>query len=257
MINEITSAKNPRIKHIKSLAQKKFRTLCGEYIVEGEKSVQEAIDSNEEIVTILKRDDCEIPLGWENKFTVYSVPESIYDTISDTKSPQGIMAVIRTHDKGVLELKENGKYIYCDSVNDPGNLGTIIRTADSVGFDGVLLSPECVDVYSPKAVRATMGSLFHINVQSSVTVSDLAQLTEFKIYGGILSGETRDYREVDYHGGVIIVVGNEAGGICEEVKKICTPIKIPIYGKAESLNVGIAAALMMYKVKELTENEQN
>ena len=188
----------------------------------------------------------------------YRVPEFVFEKICDTKTPQGVLAVIKQDSTELLTLKENGLYLFCDNVSDPGNMGTLIRTADAAGFDGVLLSPGCVELYNPKTVRASMGSFFRMNVYSNVI---LEKLKAFKndgaeIFGGALCDDTIDYREPDYDKTTIIAVGNEANGITNEVLSICTPIKIPIYGGAESLNVGIAAGIMMYHAANSRQNIQ-
>jgi len=137
-----------------------------------------------------------------------------------------------------------------DDVRDPGNLGTIIRTAEAAGMSAVLLSPECVDIYSPKVVRASMGSYFNIDIIPDVTVEDLERFKSdgVKLIGGALGDNTLDYREADYSLPIAIVVGNEANGISEEVLKLCQCVKIPIYGKAESLNVSIASGILIYEI---------
>lgn len=264
MIIDITSAANPRLKHIKGLSMKKNREKCGEYTVEGIKSVEDAASAGADIICIVISDMFELKAGAFEEYTIYRVPQRIFETLCDTKTPQGILAVLALGDRGVGQLRAGGMYVYCDDVRDPGNLGTVIRTADAAGFDGVLLSDGCADLYSPKTVRATMGSLFHLSVWESMTCAELEKLKAqgFNIYGGILSGNTVDYRTVDYKSGFVAVIGNESNGICPDIQRLCTPVKIPIYGGAESLNAGVAAALIMYeaansrnKNKEKNSNE--
>lgn len=251
MITEIKSSSNEKIKYIKSLSQRKNRKKYFQYTVEGLRSVEEAVmyaDVDCIVMTSEWMDKLDIS-GIKN---VYTVPDFIFEKISETGSPQGLLAVVNMK-KEKNALKSDGAYIYCDNVRDPGNLGTIIRTADSAGFDGVILSPDCVDFYNPKVVRASMGSFFRMNVHESM---DLSELESYKLYGGILSDDTVDYRIVDYSGGIVIVVGNEANGVSDACKKMCTPIKIPIYGGAESLNAAVAAAIMMYEAAN-RRNERN
>ncbi len=251
---EIKSSSNEKFKYFKSLLTKKGRDEKGEYIVEGIKCTDEALASRKNVTAVIVN---ETMSGRYKALTcpVYVMPESLTDRLSDTRTPQGVYAIIkkeRTDDA----LKTNGAYVYCDRVADPGNLGTIIRTADAAGFDGVLLSGGCVEATSPKVVRSCMGSFFRMDIRENISPEILDSFKGMggKIYGGILRGDTTDYKQVSYKGGVIIVVGNESSGICEEVAEKCTPVKIPIYGGAESLNVAVAAGIIMYKAAE--EREQ-
>lgn len=242
MIMHINSAANSKIKYIRSLSQRKSRIKNRQYTVEGIRSVSEALlYGNTD--TLVVTEDCGKMLPTDKAKNIYIVPEYIFEKISETSAPPGALAVLNMTDI-LPDMNKSGAYIYCDNIRDPGNLGTIIRTADSAGFDGVLLSPDCVDCYNPKTIRACMGSFFRMNIYENI---NMAELSEYKIYAGILDGCTKDYREVSYSGGIIIAIGNEANGISEENKKYCTGIKIPIYGNAESLNAAVAAALMMYE----------
>ena len=246
---EITSASNAKIKYVRSLAQKKAREEHNENTVEGIKSVRDAVSSQREVTALyvsfsfFENEAFEYP---EN-VPLYRVSDTVFEKMCDTKAPQGILAVIKIMDSD-LEITD-GAYIYCDTVQDPGNLGTIIRTADAAGFDGVLLSDGCADLYNPKTVRSSMGSFFNIRVWRNITAEKLTNLKSngFNLIGGTLSPGSIDYREADYKNPLIIVVGNEANGITAPVLKICTHVKIPILGKAESLNVGVAAAILMYE----------
>ncbi len=244
MIN-ITSSSNAKYKYFKALDRKKTRYENGEYTVEGIKSVNDAIKSGKEISALITADDF---CGTKYDILTYCMPRTLFDKLSDTKTPQGIMAVIKM-DADTKSVDITKPYVYCDGVSDPGNLGTIIRTADASGMGGVILSPGCTDVYAPKTVRASMGSFFNIDI---ITGKDANALREYKAMGfdliaGVLSDTAVDFKEADYSKPIIIVVGNEANGVSEAVKKLCTPTKIPIYGNAESLNVSVAAALYMYE----------
>lgn len=242
---DIVSSSNQHIKHIKSLLTKKGRCEYGQYTVEGIKSVNEAISSGCDVLKIFVSDEFSEDKLLATNAVIYRVNSSIFEKICDTKTPQGVIAVVSKKNPELMSLKENGMYLYCDSIQDPGNMGTLIRTADAAGFDGVLLSPGCVEIYNPKTVRASMGSFFKMDI-----FENIADISSYgaKIYGGALLDNTKDYRNVDYSGTVIIVVGNEANGICDEILKLCTPVKIPIYGGAESLNAAVAAGILMYEV---------
>ena len=244
-MNKITSSSNEKFKHFRTLLTKKGRDEFGEYMVEGIKSVTEAIMSKKtKVSAVILRDGLDFSMP-EGDFPMYIMPPSLADRLSDTKTPPGIFAIIKKNTKSPA-LKPDGAYVYCDHISDPGNLGTIIRTADSAGFDGVLLSPGCVEVHNPKTVRSCMGSFFHTEVFENVT-KEMLESFQGKIYGGILTGNTIDYRDGDYQGGIIITVGNESNGISDSIKELCIPVKIPIYGKAESLNAAVAASILIYE----------
>ena len=247
---DITSASNAKIKYIRSLAQKKMREEYGEYTVEGIKSVRDALSSARTVTALYVSFSFYVRNSFEypTDIPLYRVSDGVFEKMCDTKAPQGILAVIKITD-GTFTPNPQKAYIYCDGIQDPGNLGTIIRTADAAGFGGVILSEGCADLFNPKTVRASMGSFFNIDVMRDVTAGWLADCAEsgFSIYGGTLSDESIDYREADFTKPTIIVVGNEANGISDEVLQICRHVKIPILGRAESLNAGVAAAILMYE----------
>lgn len=244
MIN-ITSSQNAKYKYFKSLEKKKTRYLQKEYSVEGIKSVNDAINSGKTISAVIVADDFYVT---DYDAPTYKLPRELFNKLSDTKTPQGIMAIIKM-DADNTDLDITKSYVYCDNVSDPGNLGTIIRTADASGMGGVILSGGSVDVYAPKTVRASMGSFFNVDIIMDKGVEDIKKYKEmgYNLISGILSDDTIDFKEVDYTLPTIIVVGNEANGVSDELRALCTPTKIPIYGKAESLNVSVAAALYMYE----------
>lgn len=248
---EITSSSNNKCKYVKSLSQKKAREMSGEYTVEGIKSVKDALSSDKAVTALyisfhfFENESFEYP----DNIPVYKVADTVFEKMCDTKAPQGILAVVKM-EIGGFELDKEKAYIYCDNINDPGNLGTILRSADAAGFGGVLLSKGCVDLYSPKTVRSSMGSFFNIQVMKDVTSKELQTYKDmgFTLIGGALNENTVDYRKTDMKRPVIIIVGNEANGICQEVLDMCECVKIPILGKAESLNAGVAASILMYEV---------
>ncbi len=249
---EITSSSNNKCKYVKSLSQKKSRQKYGEYTVEGIKSVRDALNSSREVTAIyVSRAFFENEsFAYPENIPLFKVNDNVFANMCDTKAPQGILAVLKIEENDGFKADLSKPYIYCDGVNDPGNMGTIIRTADAAGFGGVLLSPGCVDLYSPKTVRSSMGSFFNINIITDVAYTKLREYKDggFRLIGGALGENTVDYRDADMKKPTIIIVGNEANGISDEVKEMCGCVKIPILGKAESLNVGVAAAILMYEL---------
>ncbi len=251
MIFNITSTKNEKYKYFKNLKQKKYRTE--EYTVEGKKSVLEALNSKKTVTALILSESFFDTLDFSLPETIpaYIFPDSLLAGISSTDTPSGILATIKIEKPSDFTLNPEKAYVFCDRVSDPGNLGTIIRTADAAGFGGVMLSPECCDLYNPKTVRSSMGSFFHIDIFENVGTYKLNLLKEsgFSIFSGVLSDKTIEYTDADFKNPTIIVIGNESNGISKEVIDISTElIKIPLLGSAESLNASIAAAIIMYEV---------
>lgn len=250
MIKEISSASNHLVKEIKSLKNKNKRIETGKYIAEGENVVEEAIlykKSEIESIFVTERLLYKVKNSGVN---IYVVPEFIMEGISDTKSPQGILAVMHISCVDCLKIQDD-LIVYLDNVSDPGNVGTIIRTADAAGVNTVVVSPECADVFSPKVIRSTMGSCFHINIVREKEY--LAYLKEFlncgfKAIAGSLQATEYHYAS-DLKSKSVICLGNEAHGLSSELLSLdgIVPVKIPILGKAESLNVAIAGAVLIYE----------
>ena len=251
-MTEITSSSNPKYKYIKSLLTKKGRVKYGEYTVEGIKSVKDAIKSERTVTAVAVSEELyeSASADLPNDINVIKIKGSIFGGLCDTQTPQGIIAVIKTEEQKDFMPDISKPYVYCDGINDPGNLGTIIRTADAAGFGGVILSKGTVDLYSPKTVRASMGSFFNIDVITDKTCEDLEKYADkgFYLFGGILGENTIDYRKADMTKPSIIIVGNEANGISSEVAALCQGVKIPINGRAESLNASVAAGILMYEL---------
>lgn len=250
----ITSTRNKLYKSIKSLQAKKGRSQTGCFVVEGIKSVFDALESDWTVTLVAHSSDAAekvqhiIQLAQHADIPVHTVSASIFHGLCDTMSPEGVICVVRQPQQ--LLHMHSGLYVYCDRIRDPGNAGTIIRTADAVGAAGVLLSPACVDLYAPKTLRAAMGSLFHIEVFANVGLDVLAKMREngFRIIAGTLGCDSVDYQTAGWQQNCVIAVGNEANGVSDELLSLCdVHAHIPIYGQAESLNASIAAGLLMYE----------
>ncbi|MBT4121175.1 MAG: RNA methyltransferase [Candidatus Magasanikbacteria bacterium] len=244
------------VKHIKQLKQKKFRKEFGEFLVEGFKGVGEAIDSDFEVVLVIiegnRRDETEmkeiIKKAEKNGVPVeFSGRQDIGD-IKTTDTFPGLMAVIAQNQVTPEDITGE-KYIIClDSVKDPGNLGTIIRTADWFGIKNILLSEDCVDPYNEKVVRSTMGSIFHVNIFESAglehTLKTFKEKHEYKICSLVMKGE--DLNKLKATKKTIFVLGSESHGVRKEVEKMSDKnYTIGGKGDAESLNVAIAGGILM------------
>lgn len=244
-MEHITSLKNPKVAAWKALKDRKGRRESGCFLVEGRKMVEEALASAFDVETVLVQEGMELPDGLS--MPVYELPAHVLAAVCDTKTPQGIAAVVRMKEQSAL-----GKHIVVlDGVQDPGNVGTIIRTADAAGLDGVLLSNQCADVFSPKVLRATMGSIFRMNLRMTDDLpGELTKLREkgYSILSSQLDG-TPFYEREKVAEQFALVIGNEGNGVSEQVQQTATHrVRLPMRGGAESLNAAIAAAIMMYEL---------
>ena len=242
----ITSKDNEIIKNIKKLKEKKYRV--DSYIVEGIKMVKEAINENQEIALIAIREDFKIDFDTK-KIKIVTISNKIFNDISDVKTPQGILAVIKKNQNNQIET--NQEYILAlDSLQDPGNMGTIIRTADSANINQIIINKTTVDPYSPKVIRSTMGAIYRTNI---IEVEDLkATLKEMKLKGfQIITTDlkaTQSIYDINYNNKTVVVIGNEANGVSQEILQTADKkVIIPMLGKTESLNASIAASIMIYE----------
>ncbi len=277
----ITSLNNGRIKHAIQLKEKsRTRNEEGLFVAEGLKMFEEAplskireIYCREDVWQKMEESYKKAPLDklsriYEKIMTcekqgivVETVSEEVFRKLSDTQTPQGIFFLMEkmTYDLTALlkkagERKEQkGKrplFLILEDVQDPGNLGTMIRTGEGAGVDGILMSKGTADIYNPKTIRSTMGSLYRVpflytgNLKQTI---EQLQKAGIRIYAAHLKG-TKSYREPDYAGGAAFLVGNEGNGLKEETAALADEyIRIPMLGKLESLNAAVAAALLMYQ----------
>ena len=252
----ISSKDNEIIKKIKSLKEKKYRDIENCYIIEGIKLVKEAIAENAKIKQIVVCEDCindgEIDtdtLYEIAKFDVVYVTEKVFKTITDVKTPQGIIAVIEKNNINSKIDYNQDIIIALDGVQDPGNLGTILRTVDSANLKQIILSKESADSYNPKVVRSTMGAIFRVNIIEADSLKDMlqeAKKNNFKVMVTSLEAKKTIY-EADFNKSAI-VIGNEANGVSKEIQNMANEkVIIPMLGKTESLNASVAASIMIYE----------
>lgn len=256
----ISSKDNEIIKNIKKLKEKKYRDLENSYIVEGLKMIKEAIKENANIKQIIICEEC-IHDGELDKDTLYEiakynliyVTKKVFDQITEVKTPQGIIAVIEKKEKKASDIRaidySQDIIVALDDLQDPGNLGTILRTVDSANLNQIILSKNCADPYNPKVVRSTMGAIFRVNI---IQVDNLKEELEnlknnnFDIMVTSLDTQKSIY-DVNYNKKVI-VIGNEANGVSKEVQAIADEkVKIPMLGKTESLNASVATGIIIYE----------
>lgn len=257
-IDYIQSKDNKTIKHIISLQQRKYRQKFGEYTVEGIRAVTD-LGKKGFLRAILIRESkrSELEPLVQKDFTissVYVVQDPIFDKIEHSVNGQGILGIAK---KCINDLHsfivDDGLYVALDGVQDPGNLGTIIRTAVAAGAKGIFLLKGTVDPYNEKCVRSTMSALCNIPIFEDITLSefyDFIKDNSIKTYVTSLDN-AKPYHTISYAKRTMVILGNEGNGVSKEIIEMCDQaITIPMYGDIESLNVSIAAALCMYKVRE-------
>ena len=252
----ITSKDNELIKHIRKLKDKKYRDESNEYVVEGVKLVEEAVKENAKIKQIIVCEDTtrtyEIPTHIMLEIAKYeciSVSDKIFNIITQVTNPQGIMAIIEKNAQDAQIDYTQDIIVVLDDVQDPGNLGTILRTVDSIGLNQIIVSKGTADAFNSKVVRSTMGAIFRIKI---IEVENLAQAIKemrkhhFKLMVTSLQTENSIY-DIDFNK-KIIVVGNEANGVSKEIQDMADEkAKIPMLGRTESLNASVAAGVVMYE----------
>ncbi|MFZ5352102.1 MAG: TrmH family RNA methyltransferase [Bacillota bacterium] len=261
MVEIIKSNQNKNIKLIRSLQQKKYREEYSQFVIEGEKLLIEALsyDAYLKLVAVAERysgkEECSklIEMCKARCISVVYVDDTLFDEISETETPQGAIAVVQKKEYFLdcIMAANDINIIVLDEIRDPGNLGTIIRTADACGLDAVILSKGCVDLYNSKSIRATMGSIFHIPIIDGQELDELIDLlheSDIETFAADPYGNT-NVIQLPSTSRNAIFIGNESRGISKEIKhKLKHSVRIPMPGKAESLNAGIAAALMMYEI---------
>ena len=244
----IESNQNKIIKEVNSLKAKKERDKTGLFILEGKRLVDE-IPNSWEIKYLLKAESYSEDINFEN---FYTVKDSLFEKISETVNPQGILAVchIKEFDVTNVDYSNSPFFVVLENVTDPGNMGTLIRTADAAGADGIFLSKGCVDIYNPKVIRATMGSIFHLPIYRNLNLMDLMEdfkNNNVKTLAAHLKGTSTPYK-VDMTTACAVIIGNEANGLSDEISEMASDlVKIPMPGKAESMNAGIAGGILIYE----------
>lgn len=241
----ITSKENRIYKNIKKLKEKKYRDREGLFLAEGRKF----IDFNQKPEFVIIDEGFDMELG---DIKEYKIASKLFKKLSSQENSQGIIFVYKIKKMEILDL--SGDLVILDKIQDPGNMGTIIRTCDAVGLNNILLIKGCVDIYSEKVVRSSMGSIFNCNFVSISEKDCIDYLKEnsYEILTTGLSDNSVDYNEIELKEKNAYVFGNEGNGVSDNIFEVSNQIvKIPIYGIAESLNVGIALGIFLYKVREI------
>lgn len=253
---ELTGLQNPLVKVAAELKQKKYRQKRGEFLAEGLRTVEEAVafKAAQQIFYTATEDERTLQLleqAASMQLKLTCVSEAVMKKIADTETPQGIIAVCRMQEQPLEQLLASGKLLLVlDRVGDPGNIGTMLRTADAAGVGGIILLKGTADIYAPKTVRSSMGSLFHVPVLSGVAEQefiDNAKKAGYQLLVTALDGADNLY-QADLKGRLAFVMGNEAGGVSAALlQQADKRVFIPMRGKAESLNVAMAAGIVMFE----------
>ncbi len=252
MIKYITSKENKIIKLVTSLQKRSYRNKNGLFVVEGKRICNEAFKwyrNNISFVLVsdsfYNKNSC-----FENEFDTYKIPDSLFSIISETETPQGILAVVRIPTTST-QLKSNNVLVL-DGISEPGNMGTILRTAEAMGFYDIFITKGSVDIYSPKVVRSTMGSIFRLNFHFEENTDFIVDLKNngYQIISTALKNSVSLESVVPFEKNAV-VIGNEAIGVSDSILSSSDIItKIDMVGNSESLNAAVAAGIVMYQLSK-------
>ncbi len=258
MKNVISSLSNPQMKNLTLLQKKaKAREEQSLFVIEGLKMFEDAREANILVKAFVAQSLYEELVGSDASYFIdmeYEiVKDAILKEISDTMSPQGIVGTVRKIKYSLTDIisTPSAFLLLLEDIRDPGNLGTILRTAEGAGITGVIFNDTCVDIYNPKVIRATMGSIYRVPFYQTGdffdVISDMKKLG-IRIYAAHLQGEPYD-TEGNFLSKCAFLIGNEANGLSERASSMADSlVKIPMKGKVESLNAAVAASILMYEV---------
>ena len=258
-IDIISSVANPRIKEIRKLRNKKYRQQAGVFFAEGLRVVGEAIHQNADIICLVYSTELlQSEFGKEiinsqtqNQFEILKVSKNVFESISNKDTPQGIGAVLYQrffHLEKMNELK--GTWVAIEGIQDPGNLGSILRTMDAIGANGFILLDDTTDPYHPTAIKASMGAIFTIPIVAT-------KKEDFKLFIkqhpiqiiGTVCQNARDYRTIEFPKDMILLMGSEQKGLSKDLLSVCDElVHIPMIGTVDSLNISNAAAIFLYEI---------
>ncbi|WRS28897.1 RNA methyltransferase [Oscillospiraceae bacterium MB08-C2-2] len=256
----MTSRDNAQVKEIvRLLGQKKQRENTGLFVTEGVKLSLEALESGLHLESVCmtpqaaeKHRELE-PLKAAGAHTLF-IAKELALRISDTRTPQGVFCIWkqRPHTEADILLKENGRYLILCSLQDPGNMGTVLRTSEAFGVDGVFISSDCPDLYSPKVLRGAMGGIFRLPIALCPDMPALLERLAQKgvaLYASALSQEAQSLPQMTFQGSCGLLIGNEGNGLSQELLERCShQVMIPMAGRAESLNAGVAAGILLWEM---------
>lgn len=253
-MQRITSTQNPKLRALRELKQGKARQAEGCFLVEGYKLVMEALRDAQVITVLVDENRLEdyAPV-MAARADVLIAPEHIVGAVCDARTPQGIVAAVRFPAPFDLDTLRDGAVLVLDGVQDPGNVGTMLRTAEAAGFQAAMLSPTCADAFAPKTVRATMGSVFRMPIWRGALMEALKMLRrrDCQLVASVLGGEPFEQAKYLLRWPLALVIGSEGNGISDEVLSLADKrVALAMRGKAESLNAAVAAGILMYGIME-------
>ena len=245
----ITSRQNPLLRHVKKLlSSRSYRQQCGEYAGDGTKLLEEALRWDAGVKTIVAAENVTLP-PVPDTVRVARVPMDVMESVSQMQTPQGAIFLCDLPQPEPLHL--TGSCLILDGIQDPGNVGTILRTAEGAGADGIILNRASVDLYNPKTIRSTMGSVYRmpfLYVEEIEEILPELKRRNIRTYAAHLKGKNC-YDEEDYRTGTAFFIGNEGNGLSERLSCMAdVRIRIPMEGSLESLNAAVAASILMYEV---------
>lgn len=249
-MEQITSRKNPLMTHIRKLnTDRAYRRACGEFLGDGIKLLDEAVRWDAPLTTVVCTPEVELP-NLPEQVRVVQVPVDVMESISPMKTPQGALFTCRMAGGQRPDRLEGARYLVLDGVQDPGNVGTIWRTADALGADGLILLEGCADGWNAKTVRATMGACFRLPVYEikRQALPALLERSGLPLYATALLEDTVDLRKADLHR-CAVVIGSEGRGVSQEVLAMSArTLKIPMRERCESLNAASAATVVLWEM---------
>lgn len=249
-MKRIESAQNASVKHWKKLVTtRKEREQSGEYIIEGFHLVEEALKNKELVKVVIVREGTDLPLLWHTDDVEFiEVTAVVAKELAETENSQGIFAVCKQVEYSDEDIATWTKLLLVDAVQDPGNIGTMIRTADAAGIDAVVLGKGSADLFNAKTLRSAQGSHFHIPVVRGDLMEWVESLSSrgIRVYGTALE-EAIEYTDIDAGDDFALIVGNEGSGIHYQLlQQTDANVMIPLHGNAESLNVAVATGILLY-----------
>ena len=245
----ITSRQNPLCTHIRKLAASgSYRRQHGEFLCDSPKLLEEALLRHADLHTVVCTEGTALP-PVPAGVRLVRVPGDVMKSLSPAQTPQGVLSVCGMQSQKLPDTLEGKRYVVLDGVQDPGNVGTILRTADAFSADGMLLVNACADLYNPKTVRATMGAVFRCPVWTCdvAALRELLSASKLPLYGAALRSDTVDARAVDYSR-CAVAIGSEGKGLSQAVLDACDrTVLIPMQAHCESLNAAVAATVLLWE----------
>ena len=252
----IKSKENSLIKNVAKIqSSAKFRRQTGLFLLEGMRLCEDALENNIHFEKIIFTQDFreknqeKLNLFLDNSDESFETTEVLFKKISDTVAPQGIIAVCRMPSENDISIKSNGKYIALENISDPSNLGAISRSAEALGIDGIIVSGDSVDPYSPKVLRASMGTVLRMPIMIKSNFLGFIKDLCLEKYACVVDKNAEIITNCKFNSGCVCLIGNEGSGLTSGAVELCdASITIPMAGRVESLNASVAAAIVMWEM---------